>query len=416
VAVPKAAPDQPGERGDAPSLAVMPFTNRSGLPEDEVFASGMVEDLIDALSRGVYARVIASSVTARFRIGVLPDIAALGRELNVRYLLEGNIRRSGSNLRVTAQLVEAASGAIVWTERFDRPLSELAHLQEDLIVEVAAHLGTQLFRAGIEDALRRPAGLTAWERVTRSLAAIRVPSADSLTNAIDEASKAVAIDPGYGLAHAVLADILAMQYNVFRPDNPDEVSRIRYHIDRALACDGNAVGVLAHVAYAFCNIGQPQEGLQRAKRSIAASPGYGFPYLPAGVANIVLNQAEAALGLLSDFRQFEPNSPHEHYAYAWDVSAHLHLGDWAAALRANAKCLELNYDAFYAHGYRAMITAQLGRADEARESMREARRREPTATLAMWELRLTRWTADAPIRQQLLSLLRTVWAEVAAEA
>lgn len=96
ASAPAPTPAKPGKRGEAPSIAVLPFTNRSGLEQDEVFAFGMVEDLIDALSRGVHARVLSSSSTARFRNGALPDIDAMGRELGVHYLLEGNIRRSGS--------------------------------------------------------------------------------------------------------------------------------------------------------------------------------------------------------------------------------------------------------------------------------------------------------------------------------
>lgn len=105
----------PGKAGEPPSLAVLPFTNRSGLAEDEVFALGMVEDLIEALSQGVSIRVISSSATARFRHGAIPNLDGMARQLGVRYLLEGNLRRVGENVRVTAQLVEAESGAVLWT-------------------------------------------------------------------------------------------------------------------------------------------------------------------------------------------------------------------------------------------------------------------------------------------------------------
>ena len=241
-------PAKPGERGDAPSLAVLPFTNRSGLPEDEVFAIGMVEDVIDALSQGVYVHVIASSATARFRTGAMPDLDAMARQLGVRYILEGNVRRVGATLRVTSQLVDAAGGAILWTQKFERPLSELAALQEDLVQEVAANLNTQVFRIEMERALKKPADLTAWEAVTRSIAAYRLTDGEGLRRAIEEAQRAIAIAPDYGLAHAMVADARSLAYWLLSPDNPDEVRRIRGHIDRALVLERDNALVLARAS------------------------------------------------------------------------------------------------------------------------------------------------------------------------
>jgi TolB-like protein len=266
-----------GKRGEAPSLAVLPFTNRSGLPEDEVFAFGMVEDLIDALSRGVHARVLSSSSTTRFRSGPLPDVAAMGRELGVRYLLEGNVRRSGSDFRVTAQLIEAASREILWTQKFDRPLADLAALQEQLIEDVAAHLGTQFFRFEMEQALKKPSDLTAWECVMRALAALRLVNDDALSRAVEESARAVSIAPDYGLAQAVHAEVSALAYMFLSPDDPDEVRRIKLHVDRALSCDGANAVVLGHVAGALWSSGQASEALRRAKRAIEVNPGDGFP-------------------------------------------------------------------------------------------------------------------------------------------
>jgi TolB-like protein len=411
IEAPEPAIAKPGERGGAPSLAVLPFTNRSGLAEDEVFAFGMVEDLIDALSQGVNVRVISSSSTARFRSGAMPDVGALGRELGVRYLLEGNVRRTGAHLRVTAQLVEAASGEILWSQKFDRPLAELAALQEELIEELAANLGTQFWRAEMEQALKKPGDHTAWECTMRSLAAVRQFTDESLFRGIQEASRAVAISPDYGLAHAMLANHSALAYTYLSPDDPAEVALIKHHIDRALACDGENPAVLGHVADALCFTGQAAEGLRRARRAIAINPGYGYAHLVAGMACVILDKPEAALAHLTDFSRIEPLSPYQHFAYSWHAGAYMHLGDWAAADAAYDACLTVNPDVNFTFCLNAIVVRRLGRTDEAHQLMMEARRREPEATLALWELRLTRWHSNAPLLDELLSHLRALWAE-----
>ncbi|MEQ1497797.1 MAG: TIR domain-containing protein [Novosphingobium sp.] len=411
IDAPEPAPAKPGTRGGAPSLAVLPFTNRSGLPEDEVFAYGMVEDLIDALSHGVNVRVISSSSTARFRSGALPDVEALGRELGVRYLLEGNVRRSGGDLRVTVQLVEAAGGEILWTQKFDRPLADLAALQEELIEELAGNLGTQCLRAEMEQALKKPGDHTAWECVMRAQAVLRQFTGESLRRAIAEAGKAVAIAPEYGLAHSMLADSLANAYTYLSPDDPAELARIRHHIARALACDAENATVLAQVADALIYSGQLAEGLRRAKQAIAISPGYGRPHLVAGAACIMLGKPEAALAHFADFQRIEPHSPYQQYALTWQANAHVHLNDWAAADEDYERCLALNPDAIYAFCQHAIVVRHLGRNEEARQLMVEARRREPGATLALWELRLGRWYVGNRALGEVLAHLRALWAE-----
>jgi TolB-like protein len=266
---PTITPDmQPGERGDAPSLAVLPFTNRSGLPEDEVFAIGMVEDVIDALSRGVYVRVVSSAATARFRTSAVPDLSAMATQLGVRYLLEGNVRRVGVNLRVTAQLTDASSGSILWTQKFERPLSELATLQEELVVEVAAHLDMQVHRVEMERALKKPKELSAWEAVMRAMSAQRTLNVANMVIWVNEASKAVAIAPDYGLAHAVLACGHALKYLATSDDNADEVSCIRTHAERALVLEPSNALVLAQASLAFSYLGNPAEGLRHGERAV----------------------------------------------------------------------------------------------------------------------------------------------------
>ena len=415
TALPSPAPaSKRGERGTAPSLAVLPFTNRSGLPDDEVFAFGMVEDLTEALSHGVNIRVLSSMSTARFRTGPLPDLEAMGRELGVRYLLEGNVRRSGDQLRVTAQLVAAKSGEILWTQRFDRPLADLAALQEQLIEELAAQLGTQVYRIAMEQALKKPGDLTAWECCMRGIAAMRRLSGENLAQAIGDAGQAVEITPDYGLAHALLAHWSALAYQFMCTNDPAEAKRIRFHIDRALACDGDSAVVLAHVAFALMYSDQAGDAVRCAERAIEANPGFGFAQLAAGIACPMLGKPEKGLQHMAEFRRIEPQSPYLHYALNWEAVSLLALGEWQTAAAKFDASLTLNPQASYSHWYKAVLARQLGDDASARQAMIEARRLEPTATAELWELRVARWGANNASTPQLVAHHRTLWTETEA--
>jgi TolB-like protein len=234
-----------------PSLAILPFTNRSGEAADDVFAEGMVEDLISALSLGGTLKVIAQSATIVFRKNV-SDLRSIGEALGVRYLLEGNVRRIGATLRVSAQLVEPESGAILWTQRFDRPLTELARLQEELVTEVASHLGVQVETAEMRKALAKPGDVTAWEAVMRALSSAGVATRDSLQFGAAEARKAIAIAPNYAMAHAALAYNLANTFFAVEGGKLEHLAReARSEAEKALRLDSKDPTVLCWAALAL---------------------------------------------------------------------------------------------------------------------------------------------------------------------
>jgi len=403
-------PAQTGERGEAPSLAVLPFTNRSGLAEDDVFAIGMVEDVIDALSQGVNVRVIASSATARFRTGAIPDLEAMARQLGVRYILEGNVRRAGTSLRVTSQLVEAASGAILWTQKFDRPLTELAALQENLVLEVAAHLDAQVYRLEMERALKKPGNLTAWEAATRSFAAYRQVTSPSISVAIEEARRAVALAPDYGPAQAMLAVSLALFYHYFSPDDAAEASRVRDHVARGLALDSDNAFVLTFLGHALNMIGQPQDGLRHAERAVALSPGMAFAHHARATACALLNRFDEAVAHFDAEMKASPGA-HTHYlSHTWQGNAHIRAGRWAEAMIAIDRALALNPDFGLALTGKAFLCSRDANAAEARDLIVHARQVEPAVTLALWELRMRRRFVRNPIVEEVVQHLRTLWA------
>ncbi len=400
-----------GERGDAPSLAVLPFANRSGLPEDDVFAIGMVEDIIDALSRGVYVRVIASAATARFRTGAIPDLEALSRQLGVRYILEGNVRRMGGNVRVTAQLVDAATGAILWTQRFDRPLTELAALQEELVLDVAAHLNTKVYHIEIERALKKPGDLTAWEAVMRAVAAIRTLNVAKMSGFVEEARRCVSIAPDYGLGHAVLAMASGVHYFVFVPDDAEEVRRIRAHVERALALDPNNPLVLAYVTLGLTYIGDPEEGLRHGERAAKLNSGAAFVHLSCGVACVFLDRPDEALRHLEADIAVSPGAPDNYANFNYQGCAHVLAGRGSEAVVAFDRSLELFPSFDSALMIKAMLYRRDGRVAEAQQLWSRVRQAEQSRALAIWERVIGRAFGRSRLREELLALLRSLWSE-----
>ena len=415
-AAPTPAPPKPGKRGGAPSLAVLPFTNRSGLAEDEAFASGMVEDIVEALSRGVEVRVIASSAIARFRSGGVIDLEALGRQLGVRYALEGNVRRSGQALRVTTQLVEVADGAVIWSERFDRPLDQLAELQEALVLEVAGRLRAQTHRAEIERALRKPGDLTAWEAVQRAVAAYRKMTPEALMLGLQEARRAVEIAPDYALALALVAQAEAMIYNQLVPDNPAEVQRIRGLADRAIALEPDNTIVLSTAAGALHNVGCPEEALAAARRAVKLNAENEFGHQQCGVALILLGRHDDALACFAREEEVAPGHASISLSWLWAAFAHVRADRWEQAVVVYDRLLDLTPDNAAPNIGKAVCCHHLGRAEEARSAMRRARRAEPATPLAVWTMRWGRALRGSALAEVFLGHLEAVWRKADAQA
>ena len=182
-----------------------PSPNMSGDPEQEYFADGMVEEIITALSRIRWFFVIARNSTFTYK-GRAVDVKQVGRELGVRYVLEGSVRKSGNRIRVTAQLVEAATGNHVWAERYDRDLADIFAVQDEITERVVAAIEPELYAAEqVRSQSKPPDSLDAWECVIRALSCIGQGTRDENTEAEALCRRAIAIAPGYGRAHSLLA-------------------------------------------------------------------------------------------------------------------------------------------------------------------------------------------------------------------
>jgi TolB-like protein len=398
---------EPPEAGEAPSLAVLPFNNRSALPEDDVLAEGMVEDVISALAQGVNLRVLGSASTSGLRKGSFADLAAIGRRLGVRYLLEGNVRRIGADLRVTTQLLDAATGAVLWTGKFDRPLTQLAALQEDLVLEVAASLDGRVASLEMARALRKPRDLTAWEAVMRSIAAYRNAGDARGDKPLEEAKLAVAIAPDYGLAHAQLAFTRAALYFRRSPDDEAEVQAIREVIGRAIALSPEDGFVLSSIGGALAFIGFAHDARAHLLRSIRRMPGNGLAHMNLGFALNLLNRPDEALPHLDTAARLMPDSPLQDAIHARRSNAFLRAGRWEDAEAAIDVAITLNPERN--RGEKALLCRRAGREEEAQREFKLFRR--SGLSLEQMEMSRRRAHANSPALDELLHHLRTLWTE-----
>ncbi|HLZ02042.1 MAG TPA: adenylate/guanylate cyclase domain-containing protein [Bradyrhizobium sp.] len=190
---------------DEPSIAVLPFTNMSGDPEQEYFADGITEDIITALSHIPALFVIARNSSFAYK-GKAIDIRQIGRELGVRYLLEGSVRKAGQRLRITGQLVEAETGAHLWADRFDSSLEDVFDLQDRVTMAVAGAIEPSITHAEIRRANRKPtANLQAYDWLLRALGEQQLYSREAVDRAMQMARRAIELDPRYAQAYAYLA-------------------------------------------------------------------------------------------------------------------------------------------------------------------------------------------------------------------
>ena len=400
---------KPGQSGSAPSLAVLPFTNRSGLPEDEVFAEGMVEDVISALSQGVNVRVLGSTATANLSRAAITDLAGVGRRLGVRYLLEGNVRRAGDNLRVTTQLLEAATGEVLWSAKFDRPLAELAALQEELVLDVASNLDVQVFGVEMRRALSKPDDMTAWEALARSQAAFRQYDSAALELSLEWAARAVAVAPDFGPTQSQFADSLAQFYMNGAGEDLATKERVRAAAMRAVALSPDDALVLMRAGAALSYVGYPEEGVHFTERAVHRAPGSGMTHFYHSASCLILNRLDEAISHIETAERLMPGGHLNWGLKLFAAWAMLARERWVAAEAANDMSSTLNPTFAFAHILKAISCLHLGRGAEARRQVETARRLGAELANTLWFNRV--FTARHHGHERRAADIRALWVE-----
>ncbi len=282
---------------DKPSLAVLPFTNLSSDPEQEYFADGMVEDIITGLSRSKSLFVIARHSSFAYK-GRAVDIKQVGRELGVRYVLEGSVRKAGNRVRITGQLIDATTGAHLWADRFDSQLEDIFDLQDQVTSRVIGAIFPRLERAEIERAKRKPTeSLQAYDYYLRALSSFYQFTREGNIEAVELSEAANAIDPEFAAAYAIGAyAYLQRKFFDWRSDAAHERSEAQRLVRRAVELDKDDPTVLARAGQVISELmGEVEEGAALLSRAIDLDPNLVIARYSRGGEHLLRGEVDAAL-------------------------------------------------------------------------------------------------------------------------
>jgi adenylate cyclase len=388
---------------DRPSIAVLPFQNMSGDAEQEYFADGMVEDIITALSRFKSLFVIARNSSFTYK-GRAVDIKQVGRELGVRYVLEGSIRKGGNRVRLTAQLIDALSGAHVWAERYDRDLSDVFAVQDELTASVAGLIEPALTAAEQQRVLRKPPDrLDAWEAYQRGLWHFHRYRADDNTTALAFYRQAIALDRNFAPGHYGYA--LALQWEIWhfsdRPfaevqGTPRDEAFLAVTLDDK---DAMAHAVLAHIL--MWN-GEWEAAIAEARTAIGLNPNNAFVIAMLGCVLTFGGYRDEGLDQLRRAMRASPQDPLTWLWTMWTAATHFYSRRFEAALETLDHLLRLRPENMTAHYLRAASLAHLGRLDDAQNVLARLSRQFPGQLQRMEEKPPWVRPQDFAIREEVL--------------
>ena len=390
-----AGPASPAHAGGPASLqehttiAVLPFANLSGNPDQDYFADGITEDLITELARYRHLRVIGHRMSSYYRERSA-SLAEIGRELGANFLVEGSARRAGDRVRVAVQLIDTETGAHVWTDRFDREIADIFALQDEMVGAVVARLAFNLDEAAGKQRQRDPTtSSTAYSHFLRSRTAWR-NGEEKLALAC--LKSAVEIDPDYGRAQAYLGYFYA--YSLFSQaaglDELEMMQRSRACIERALAADMGDPFILQRAAMTYLMLGEPLVARRYAETAASRSARDSEILVIHGIVVAFCGDYHAGLSMLERAVEMESRLPPGCYAALSDVR-HL-LGDYEGSLAALDKIINPPY---YIRLFRASNLARLACSDEARLIVDQAPPEFDTGLVARSEARMCALPQDA---------------------
>jgi TolB-like protein len=377
------------ELPDKPSIAVLPFLNLSGDPEQEYFADGVVDDIISALSRIRWLFVVARNSSFTYK-GRAVDVKQVGRELGVRYVLEGSVREAANRVRITGQLIDATTGGHLWADRFEGTLGDIFDLQDQLTENVVGAIAPQLERAEIERAKRKPTeSLDAHDYYLRGMAHLHRGTRVSIDEALAQFYHALQLDPNFASAYAMAAWChLWRKANGWMIDRPQEIAEgarlarraVELGRDDAVALTRSG-SVLGHLA------GDLDGGIALIDRALVLNPNLASAWFLGGFLRVWHGEPDAAIEHFARAMRLSPLDPEMYRMQAGTALAHLFAGRFEAASSWAEKASRDMPSFLIPASIIAASHALAGRTDEARRAMHHLRQLDPALRIS----NLTDW-------------------------
>lgn len=367
---------------DKPSIAVLPFDNMSGDPSQDYFAHGVVEDIITALTRVPSLQVIARNSSFAYK-GRATDIRQVGRELSVRYVLEGSVRKAGEQLRISGQLIQAETGVHLWAEQFDGSLADVFALQDEITARVVGALVPNLQRAEIARAHRKPPGsLDAYDLYLRALACRNALTAEATGEALRLLERALVLDPTF-VSAAAFAGIMwgvRIQHGWFSSLEHAQAETLRYArmAVRLDPHDAESLAMLARVTAMYTR--GHSEARQLVERAIALDPHSARVWRSSGFIYLYMGEAELALDHLRRGLRFHPRDIWVYENWSGVALAQLTLGRDEEAVASAGMAVQLNPRYALALRIFAAALAMTGHIEDAKDVMRQQRAIDPDCT------------------------------------
>ena len=368
---------------DKPSIAVLPFDNMSGDPEQAYFADGMAEDIITALSRSPWLFIIARNTTFTYK-GENVDVKRVAQELGVRYVLEGSVRKAGNRIRVTAQLVDGITGGHIWSERYDGELADIFDLQDEITRNVVASIQTQVHLTASEprEKSKRP-DLTVWELTMRGWHLLYDFSPESYATAKTLLEEAIAHDPNSAEAHLVLALIHHHDAIMgFVNDYQTTLTTARELALRATRLDDQ--NEYAHWAFGIScwGLSRHEESIAALERALELNPNCSLAYGSLGTALSLVGRVDEAIANQEIAIRSNPRDPSIFFRFTGISLAHFLAGRYDAAIEWADKAVHRMPTWYLGHFLLAASHVQANRLVEAKAAVERCREVLPDASVS----------------------------------